>query len=271
MSYDAAAIRQLSALTSDFYARESASFSATRLAPWHGWEETWQLIATREPALARRAADAASAPLAVLDLGCGNLRFERFLAEHTGAPARAIAIDNCPKLATLGGNLPSRITVKFQTLDIVESLLGGTLADRLPRAECDLAVAFGLMHHLPTFDLRARLLERLLGSVRHGGFAVVSFWQFLNDSRLAAKAEATTIEGRAERGLPPFQENDFLLGWQKAQHVYRFCHHTDDSEIDVLLTALQANSDAPPFHEATRFSADGKQGNLNRYVVLQRA
>ena len=37
-AYSPQVIRKLNALTSDFYAREAASFSATRQAPWHGWE-----------------------------------------------------------------------------------------------------------------------------------------------------------------------------------------------------------------------------------------
>ena len=171
-------------------------------------------------------------------------------------------------------------TVDLRALDIVESLLDGTFADRLPRNSCDLAVAFGLMHHLPTLALRARVLEGLLGSLRPGGFAIASFWQFLNDARLAAKAAAATAEGRVAHGLPTFQENDFLLGWQHAEGVYRFCHHTPEKEIDALLAPIR-NPSAPsasscastaslPLREVARFSADGKQGNLNRYLILQR-
>ena len=248
--------------------------------------------------------------LAVLDLGCGNLRFERFLAERTNAPLRVTALDNCPDLASpeidalsaafphslrsssaasktkeedasgQGANPPEKTIVDLRALDIVESLLDSTFADRLPRNSHDLAVAFGLMHHLPTFALRARVLEGILGSLRPGGFAVVSFWQFLNDPRLAAKAATVTAEGRAAHCLPTFQENDFLLGWQHAEGTYRFCHHTPEDEIDALLAAIREPSapstsgcapPAPlPFREIARFSADGKLGNLNRYLILQR-
>ena len=176
--------------------------------------------------------------------------------------------------------LPEKTIVDLRALDIVESLLDGTFADRLPRNSHDLAVAFGLMHHLPTFALRARVLEGILGSLRPGGFAVVSFWQFLNDPRLAAKAATVTAEGRAAHCLPTFQENDFLLGWQHAEGTYRFCHHTPEDEIDALLAAIRepsapstsgCTSAAPlPFCEIARFSADGKLGNLNRYLILQR-
>lgn len=315
--YDAATIRQLNALTSDFYAREAASFSATRQAPWHGWEKAWECIAACNSAPGRRASsgdtsgtssasstsggDTSGAPLSVLDLGCGNLRFERFLAERTSAPIRVTALDNCPELAGDKGDLPDAITMEFQTLDLVEALLDGTFADHLPHAERDLAVAFGLMHHLPTFALRTRTLEGLVDSLRPGGLAIVSFWQFLNDPRLAAKAAATTAEGRAALDLPAFRENDFLLGWQHAQGIYRFCHHTPEQEIDALLSAVHASGSSaaverepgaargsiPPaggrpavsalsfrkisFREIARFSADGKQGTLNRYVVLQRS
>lgn len=319
-AYSPQVIRKLNDLTSDFYTREAASFSATRQAPWHGWERVWKLITAHDavqnpfPSHAARVPDDdtgdSGAPLTILDLGCGNLRFERFLAERTNAPLRVTALDNCPDLASpeigalsaafphslrsssaasktkeedasgQGANPPEKTIVDLRALDIVESLLDGTFADRLPRNSHDLAVAFGLMHHLPTFALRARVLEGLLGSLRPGGFAVVSFWQFLNDPRLAAKAATVTAEGRAAHCLPTFHENDFLLGWQHAEGVYRFCHHTPEDEIDALLAAIREPSapstsgctpPAPlPFREIARFSADGKQENLNRYLILQR-
>ena len=319
-AYSPQVIRKLNDLTSDFYAREAASFSATRQAPWHGWERVWKLITAHDAVRDSLSSRAARIPddyasnskdsLAVLDLGCGNLRFERFLAERTNAPLRVTALDNCPDLASpeigalsaafphslrsssaasktkeedasgQGANPPKKTIVDLRALDIVESLLDSTFADRLPRNSHDLAVAFGLMHHLPTFALRARVLEGLLGSLRPGGFAVVSFWQFLNDPRLAAKAATVTAEGRAAHCLPTFHENDFLLGWQHAEGVYRFCHHTPEDEIDALLAAIREPSapstsgctpPAPlPFREIARFSADGKQENLNRYLILQR-
>lgn len=47
-AYSPQIIRKLNALTSDFYAREAASFSATRQAPWHGWEKAWELITAHD-------------------------------------------------------------------------------------------------------------------------------------------------------------------------------------------------------------------------------
>lgn len=269
-TYPAAVVRQLNTLTTEFYAREAASFSATRQAPWRGWEKAWEVIAAADPTFAAR-------PLSVLDLGCGNLRFERFLVERTQGPVTVRALDNCAALAEEDtALLPERFALEFREVDLVERLLSNPLSPLAEPGASDIAVAFGLMHHLPTLALRARVLRELTSALRPGGFAIVSFWQFLNDFRLAAKAEATTAQGRAEHDLPPFQENDFLLGWQEARHIYRFCHHTPDAEVNALLAGAQrelarAGSPDPAFREVIRFSADGKAGNLNRYVVLQRA
>lgn len=283
-------VRQLNALTSAFYAEEAASFSATRQAPWHGWERAWEVVASAAP-------ETPFHPLTLLDLGCGNLRFERFLSERAGGPLFVHAIDNCATLvedATSDAAEDSsicKIALTFHELDIVDHLLAGDLASVIPAGTCDLAVAFGLMHHLPRFDLRAQALVALGRSLKPEGVAIVSFWQFLDDPRLAVKARTATERGRSLHGLPAFDPHDALLSWQANDRVFRFCHQCDDKEIDALIeeanAALSQNGDPcasaspsdmtaadrgtmAPLREVARFSADGKNGTLNRYVVLQR-
>lgn len=258
-SFDDATVRTLNELTSAFYAREAASFSATRQAPWQGWDRALSAIAEVDPGFSSR-------PLSVLDLGCGNLRFERFLAEHVAAPLSVHAIDNCAPLAKRAASAAGASSLDFREIDLVDALLESGLHEALPDDACDLAVAFGVMHHLPRFDLREQMLACLGRSLRPGGFAVISFWQFLDDPRLAAKAERTTAEGRAAYQLPSFGPRDALLPWQHATGVYRFCHHCDEEEIDQLVAAAQL---AAPVQEVARFSADGKSGTLNRYVILR--
>ncbi len=90
---------ELTRMTSGFYAAVSASFSATRQAPWDGWR--------RVAELAGLGSDARPEPgerLQVLDLACGNLRFERFLADtmvqaHDARQLVTYAADNCDALA----------------------------------------------------------------------------------------------------------------------------------------------------------------------------
>ena len=104
-------------------------------------------------------------------------------------------------------------------------------------------------------------------SLKPGGVAIVSFWQFLNSPRIAAKAEKTTAHAYAAARLAPgaLEENDYLLGWQHADDVFRYCHHFDEREIDRLVTSVSGE-----ISEIARFSADGKSHDLNRYVVLRK-
>ena len=209
----------------------------------------------------------AASPLRVLDLACGNLRFERFLAERLGAGRlRCFAVDNCDPLvdqAQTPGVLPP---VSFQNLDVVDALAAGNLREALavPDTSCDLAATFGFMHHVPREAWRAELLRALAAKVRPGGRVVVSFWRFLNSEKLAKKALATTEQARVELDLPALPLNDFLLGWQDTRGLYRYCHHFDEPEIERLMAAV-----ADVARPVARFAADGKTGNLNEYVILR--
>lgn len=255
---EALALR-LCALTGEFYRANAESFSRTRQSPWQGWVRLLEVV------------DAAGErePLRVLDLACGNLRFERYLADALpDGMLSGYAVDNCDPLVEAGersefGPLSRMV---FQNLDAIERLSAGCLRESLeaPDASCDLAVSFGFMHHVPLERWRAELLRALIAKVRPGGFVAVSFWRFLDSDKLARKAQETTDRARAELGLPELPPNDYLLGWQDTQGLYRYCHHFDEQEIERLLAAMADSAEL-----ASRFEADGKTGNLNEYVVLR--
>ena len=156
--------------------------------------------------------------------------------------------------------------MSFQNLDAIERLSAGCLREALeaPDASCDLAVSFGFMHHVPLERWRVELLRALVAKVRSGGFVAVSFWRFLNSDKLARKAQETTIRARAELVIPELPPNDYLLGWQDTQGLYRYCHHFDELEIERLLAAVADSAEL-----VSRFEADGGTGNLNEYVVLR--
>ena len=65
--------------------------------------------------------------------------------------------------------------------------------------------------------------------------------------------------------LDALEPGDHLLGWQDGTSL-RYCHHFEEREIDQLIEALPAGT-VRPFE---RYSADGRAGNLNRYVLLRR-
>lgn len=251
---------RLCALTGEFYRANAESFSQTRQSPWQGWVRLLEVMDARA---------AERELLRVLDVACGNLRFERYLAD--ALPGRMLsgwAVDNCEPLVEAGerSEFGPLSRMSFQNLDAIERLSAGCLREALeaPDASCDLAVSFGFMHHVPLERWRAELLRTLIAKVRPGGFVAVSFWRFLNSDKLARKAQETTIRARVELVIPELPPNDYLLGWQDTQGLYRYCHHFDEPEIERLLAAVADSTEL-----VSRFEADGKTGNLNEYVVLR--
>lgn len=233
--------------------------------------------------------------LSVLDLACGNLRFEAFLAKeladtdlafHTaddcdalvkGAPWRPDPADG----AALGNRAAGSIRWHHQSFDVLAALDaegrsdgaaldaetpggGPALAEALQTPRCDLAVSFGFLHHIPLPRWREEVLAMLAAKVRPGGFVIVSLWRFLENPPLARKAEATHEHALAELGLPPLDAGDRLLGWRDEPGAYRYCHSFTDGEIDALAASVGHAAT-----EVARFRADGRDGALNSYLVLQ--
>lgn len=301
--------RALCQLNTEFYERNAASFSQTRTVPWEGWRRCMAACGfdDSDGAALDQPVDAQIAD-SVLDIACGNLRFEAFLANtYPHIDWSFFAVDNCEPLVASGQEDVAK-KVHFTCEDIVSNLLEG-----LPAAEpanipalaaatpFDLVVSFGFLHHIPSFDLRQRFLLEALSQVKPGGYLVVSFWQFLNDPAKRAKIEQTHAEalaffagcaetrandrdaldrgaGSSSSGNPDLsypkltaffadslEPNDYFLGWKNEPSNYRYCHHFSNEEIDRIIVAL-----APHATVVESFSADGKPGTLNRYVVFKR-
>ena len=257
-SISASTAEQLSYVTSEFYTQQAQSFSATRQMPWQGWQRCLdampQLLVGEKPS--------------VLDIGCGNLRFAHFLYDEAGiVPEKYFAVDNCKPLVESGETNAQTPQVTFIELDVITSLLDGTLSSRLTVPACVLVVAFGFLHHVPGAKKRTELLCTLLEKTKPGGFVCVSFWQFMNSQKLAAKAQETTAQGLRALGIDAsdLEQNDYLIGWQDKANTWRYCHHFSQEELDELLASL-----GPDVHVCAQFSADGKDNNLNWYVILQR-
>ena len=235
----------MSALTSEFYALVGESFSRTRAGAWPGWDPVLNLLAA-----------GGEDGLELLDLACGNLRFERALFPRVPR-AHAWAVDSCDAMAQ-----DDDPRIDYRHCDIAAALMGEGSLPALP--PCDAAVCFAFMHHLPLHEQRVRLLGELVGAVRPGGIAAVSFWQFADDGRLLEKARAATEAARQRHDLHGLGHGDYLMGWQDVPDVYRFCHHCDDAEIDGLIDAV------PNARVAARYRADGVSGTLNQYVILEK-
>lgn len=277
---DAQTLITLCKLTDEFYRCQSESFSDTRRGPWRGWRRCLEAMEKMPESVS------------LLDLACGNLRFESFLVrEFPQCIFDFHVVDNCPDLVASGktGLKPAvaaaeacaegelglaadasasshtSVTVDFQELDVMNALLSGKdLAEELTAPPCDIAVSFGFMHHVPGERNRERVLSALLDKVKPGGFVMVSFWQFMNSPTLAERARETTAAGLEKWGLPALDADDYLVGWQDAPGVYRYCHSFDERQIDALLASVAART-----MPVARFEADGRTGDLNAYAVLK--
>ena len=98
----------------------------------------------------------------------------------------------------------SSTSVPIIQVDIIESLLN----NNLNLNSYDVAVCFGVMHHIPASDLREKLLRELCKSK----IAIVSFWQFEKDERIFNKAKETTSVAQEKLDLQKLDENDYFLG-----------------------------------------------------------
>ena len=256
--------RILCQINNDFYRNHHVAFSKTRNAPWQGWRRCLKVV--RETLLAEQLDDARGLQgLAIFDLACGNLRFERFLAsELLEASLSFFAVDNCD------GLVPQMPNVTYQSLDILAELTEGQhINDRLEAPACDLSASFGFMHHIPLREQRVETVSALIRQTRPDGLVILSFWQFLNDEGLSGKAklahECALSELRAQGTvLDDLDGSDFLLGWENRSGAYRYCHSFSESEIDELVESAADRATV-----VSRFMADGRTGNLNTYLVLK--
>lgn len=246
---------QLRALNRRFYEKHALGFDASRDHAWPGWERL-ELRMPRD----------ASAPMRVLDVGCGNARFARTLHERLGDRFRYTGVDeNAALLERARDALADMTSVDAQLIraDVLDRVAG----DTLPHGPFDLVVAFGLLHHVPGFEDRRSLLRALAGRLGDRGMLVVTAWQFADRTRFEKhlvpwSEQATAVDPPIDTAQ--LEEGDHLLSFDGDRTALRYCHHCSERELDRLAAAL-------PLTPRPRFSADGRSGDLNRYLIFDRA
>lgn len=288
--------QMLCQLNNDFYRDQAVSFSDTRHAKWPGWERCLKAVSS---------VFLDQSNSVVLDVACGNLRFEKFLASQLSeCQIQVWALDSCDELLpqtcaetlvekvnadTLSKKERTHITEKTDAVDApaapdvagahlqinylhcdVMEAIGSSKAFTYGIPQADISVSFGFMHHVPLPEWRVQLLNSLIEATKPGGFVCVSFWEFLADEGLAAKACKTHERALAELGpvwgfsSADFNDGDFLLGWRNTPGAYRYCHSFSTSEVDALIATISHRAEC-----VARFRADGRTETLNEYIVLQ--
>ena len=208
----------------------------------------------------------------VLDVGCGNGRFARLLAEK-GLSAAYTGIDGDRALLQIARKSTKGLTgvkCRFIRADLADP--GWTTAleservsereDTIAQGRKDGTPAFDIVlctatvQHLPGYALRLRLLQDLQRLT--AGYVILSFWQFLSSTRFRSKLIDPIKVGM---NASEFEPGDGLLPWRQGVEATRYVHQVDETE----LRQLAADAGMSILHS---FRADGKEGDLNLYAVL---
>jgi tRNA (uracil-5-)-methyltransferase TRM9 len=128
------------------------------------------------------------------------------------------------------------------------------------------ALAFAVLHHLPSLALRERLLRQVHGLLAPGGMLVHSVWQFQHSARLLARIQSWSAAGLDESLL---EAGDTLLDWRYAlpgqaeQVGLRYVHAFAPSELAALASSTG-------FRITSEFESDGHGGRLGLYQVWEK-
>lgn len=224
--------RKLVELNSDFYERMAESFSATRLGFQPGFERLTAYVSS----LAR-----------VLDVGCGNGRLARFLAERVG-PVDYTGVDFSEQLLQTAAGLPGR----YIRRDLTQP---GCLFDL---GEFQVITCLSTLQHIPGQTTRERLLREMGERLAPGGCILMCNWQFLDSPRQRRKVRPWVEAGIRSEQVEP---GDYLLSWERGGSGLRYVACIDFS-------ATVALCESAGLRVIDSFRSDGREGNLNLYTVL---
>ncbi len=254
--------QQLLALSRAFYDAHAMGFDESRgHRPWPGWLRLKAMLP--EPGSAD--------PLAVLDVGCGNARLARFLAD-AGHRLRYVGVDaNRALLEAARARLAPELADRVELVH-ADFLAGEAPGAGLPDGPFALVALFGVLHHVPGRDWREALLRALARRVAPGGLLALTVWQFAGRDRFERRRVSWSQPGPVlgspidVDGLEP---GDALLRFgADPEAPPRYCHQVDAGELEALArAAAEEGLEAPP---SADFSADGEGDALNRYLVMRR-
>jgi tRNA (uracil-5-)-methyltransferase TRM9 len=243
-------ISTLNAINRRFYEERAAEFSATRERPWTGWTE---LLDRVEPLLTR--------PPSVLDVGCGNGRFARFLEQRGLSPFSYWGIDaSLLALDEARSRFGARDDRFFLRHDFVEAEF--PVPAELSQKLFDLVAVFGVLHHVPGRLERLSLARKLARKLASGGVLVLTAWRFDRYERFVRRLltwrEYLDLTG-IDLDVSDLERGDYVMTWGAAPPGFRYCHALQEDEEEEIVRALDLELVA-------RFDAENEP---NRYFAFQ--
>ena len=241
---------KLKAMNYQLYQEATVEFDQTRQQAWPGWK---RVIITLRQRL--------KSPWQILDLGCGNGRFLKFLLDQKLKPETYLGLDFSANLVKLAKQRYGQVgTIDFLVTDL-DSISQQKRLLELKR-QFNLVVAFGVFHHLPGDSERRQWCLYLKDWVKPGGFLVISFWLGQGQCALKqrrAKQRQLKASGIAQADL---ELGDLILPFGQTRH-WRYCHWFSREEARRL-------TNDQDWQLVAEFTADGQSQQANWYRVLRR-
>lgn len=220
-------------INTKFYENLAEPFSESRSSPQPGYATLLKYLPKR--------------PVTVLDVGCGNGRFGRFLVEAKMVVSYT-GIDNSRSLLADAGELFSNVF--YRDLSLPDCLDGF--------GNFDLVACLSTLQHIPVEENRGRLLKEIATHLLPDGRIVLANWQFLDSPRQRRKVRPWT-----DAGLDPLQlePDDYLISWDRGGQGNRYVAYIDEIRTQRL-------ADLAGLRVIDQFRSDGQEGNLNLYTIL---
>jgi tRNA (uracil-5-)-methyltransferase TRM9 len=120
--------------------------------------------------------------------------------------------------------------------------------------------AFATLHHIPSRELRLRLLQTVHSLLAPSGRFIHSNWQFLNSDKLRGRVQPWERIGLSAQAV---DAGDYLLDWRRGGEGLRYVHQFSEEELSGLATESG-------FDIAETFYSDGEGGRLGLYQVWKK-
>ena len=207
----------------------------------------------------------------VLDLGCGPGRLASLLpagCSYTGVDysaelLRAAAESHSTKSASAGsdsanGTSVGPANVRFVQADLVSDPWPDLVRPDPGGDGYDWVILRAVLHHIPGFERRCRVVQRATGVLGPQGMVVIANWQFLRIERLRRRLLSWDQIGLQADDVDP---GDYLLDWQRNGYGIRYVHLIDEAETHQLADHAELQIDE-------LFFADGHTNDLTLYAIL---
>lgn len=196
-------VKEILAATFNTYNKIASDFYSTRQKPWPILDFIKSYLI--------KASD-------IVDLGCGSGRLSELLRDNQNY----LGLDNSTELIKIAkNNYSNRKNLNFQVQDILNY--------QLPKNNFDLALLVAVLHHLPTLELRLKILKNLHKSLKDNGQLIITSWNLWQKDYRRQLFNYKLKLAKYKLWSP----TDALIPWQKKE--VRYVHSFSKRELKKLL------------------------------------